>query len=123
MTKTAITSLQIRQLELRVHLGWPDIERQHEQTVLLDADIFFPAPPKACTTDHLDDTLCYSALINALREYLQTRKFHLIEHLTHEIYQLIRSHLPVKSHLTVRVTKHPEIQGLTGGIQFSYSDD
>lgn len=118
------SSLFIDGLELRVHLGWPDIERQHEQIVLLDIDIYFLEPPKGCVSDHLDDTMCYSSLINEIREKTAPKKFHLVEHLAYDIYALIKPKLPEKSRVNVRITKHPEvIAGLSGGVKFSYWDE
>ena len=117
------TALFIRHLELRVHLGWPDIERQHEQIVFLDVDIHFSEPPNACKTDHLDDTLCYASLIDSIREKISVKKFHLIEHLTYDIYQSIKPLMPHRSKVSVCITKHPDIKGLEGGVQFRYSDD
>lgn len=121
MTKPAI-SLSINGLELSVHLGWTEEECQREQIVLLEVDISFSDIPKACATDNLDDTLCYSALITTIREKINNKKFRLIEFLTHELYQIIKAYLPEGSKIMVRLTKYPPIQGLTGGVCFTYTD-
>lgn len=120
MTKS---SLLISGLELSVHLGWPDKERLHKQLVLLDVDIWFPKPPKACTTDKLDDTLCYSKLIQTIREKTTGKRFHLIEHLCSEVYKIVKPLLPSKAKVIIRIIKHPKIPGLTGSVRFSYWDD
>lgn len=122
MTQSA-SSLSIKQLELYVYLGWPDLERHQEQAVLLDVDIWFPKPPKACVTDNLDDTFCYSTLIAGIRDKVANKNFHLIEHLNHEIYQFVKSQLPDQSKIIVRITKHPKIRGFTGSVCFSYWDE
>ena len=116
------STLLIRGLELSVYLGWPEDERQAPQTVYLDIEIGFKDAPKACLTDNLDDTFCYAILINHLKETISTKKFRLIEYLGHEIHQFIQSQLSTFSRVTVRITKHPEIPGLTGGVCFSYGD-
>ena len=123
MTQLIKSKLWIRGLELSVYLGWPDKERQQQQIVLLDIEIQLPAPPKACLTDHLQDTLCYSTLITYLQETITNKKFHLIEHLTHEIYTLIKPRLPNHTKMALHLTKHPPIPGLTGGVCFSYCDE
>ena len=114
-------TLFIRELELSVHLGWPVDERQREQIVLLDLDFYFPAELAACFTDDLNDTICYSTLIKEIRTHLHDKKFHLIEHLTHDIYQFIKKQLPAEIKIEVRVSKHPRIQGL-GHVCFRCTD-
>lgn len=115
--------LHLRGLELCVFLGWPENERLEKQVVLLDIEIKLAEPPKACVTDHLDDTFCYAELIAEIQDKVRTPVFHLIEHLCHEIYQLIKPRLPRQAQLSVRVTKYPKIPGLTGGVIFSYGDE
>lgn len=115
--------LTIHGVELCVYLGWPDNERIDPQMVLLDMDIRLPSAPKACFTDHLDDTFCYSELITAIHHHMVNRAFHLIEHLALDIHQLIKPRLPHSCTLSVRITKHPKIQGLTGGVSFTYGDE
>src|SRR5688500_16606919 len=106
------SNLLIQGLKLPVNLGWPDNERKQEQIVLLDLEIAFFKPPLACTTDHLEDTVCYSALIQTLRDKLSVRNFHLIEHLGHEIYSIVKEQFPLDAQITVHVTKKPKIKGL-----------
>ena len=116
------SSLSIRGFEMRICLGWPDAERMHEQLVLLDIDILFPTPPRACETDHLDDTVCYDNLTRALHEKMHAQSFHLVEYLAHAIYHFIKPQFSADAMVTVRLTKHPRIEGLTGGVCFSYGD-
>ncbi len=116
------TSLQIRQLELHVNLGWRKKERGKEQAVFLDLDIFFPSMPKACLTDELDDTFCYAKLIEHLREKISEKSYRLIEHLCRDIYQHAKNFLETKSNLRVCITKYPNIPGL-GHVSFCYEDE
>ncbi|OGT61503.1 MAG: hypothetical protein A3F14_03980 [Gammaproteobacteria bacterium RIFCSPHIGHO2_12_FULL_43_28] len=117
------SSLSILGLELYVHLGWPDQERKEKQLVKLDIHLTFVNPPKACQSDLLTDTICYAGLIDQLHDYLANKTFHLIEHLTNEIYQFLKSCLPAGTMLRVILTKHPAITGLTGGICFSLANE
>jgi dihydroneopterin aldolase len=110
-------------LELCVFLGWPEAERIDEQVVLLDIEITLPTPPEACATDELNDTVCYADIITEIHNRIGTRVFKLIEHLCYEIYQLIKPSLPIDAKLSIHLTKHPKIQGLTGGVCFSYEDE
>ena len=116
------TTLQLRGLELHANLGWRKKERGKEQAILLDIDLYFPETPKACVTDDLQDTICYAQLIEKIRCQIEEKNFHLLEHLTYEVYQLIKLHTPAKTKISVRVTKYPQIKGLTGGACFCYED-
>lgn len=115
--------LQIRDVELNVNLGWRKKERSQEQRVLLTIDICFPKPPIACSTDKLADTICYATLIQRIREQLGEKHFHLVEHLAHDIYQIVKPLMLDKTKIIVSITKYPEVEGLTGGVCFSYSDE
>jgi 7,8-dihydroneopterin aldolase/epimerase/oxygenase len=112
--------LQIKQLELMVHLGWPEEERKEKQQIYIDIDIFFPEPPKACETDSLDDTICYDELIKKIKHKIDAQSFKLIEHLAKVIYSEIKTAIPVD--IMVHVYKNPNIEGLAKGVRFSYGD-
>lgn len=115
--------LSIRNLELSINLGWRHKERQHEQSVLLDVDIYFAKPPKATQTDQLKDTLCYATLIEAIHENLGEKKYKLIEHLSYDIYHIIKKCLPIPAKIMIHLTKYPQIKGLPGGVCFHYGDE
>ena len=118
MTSNVLT---INALSLELYLGWPDDERSRRQTILLDIQLHYPSVPKACETDHLDDTVCYRHLIESLRKKLEDKKFHLIEHVTQAVYQHLKSLTPTDTRLTVSLTKRPQIAGL-GSVTFNYGD-
>jgi dihydroneopterin aldolase len=122
LTKTCDSTLFVRGVELSVNLGWRRQERAHEQAVLLDIDIKFAAPPSACQTDTLDETVCYATLISKIREQIVNKDYRLIEHLSAEIYSIIKPDLPTDAKLQIRITKYPKITGLTGGVCFTYGD-
>lgn len=125
MPKTKLYStLSVRSLELTVNLGWRTSERKHEQPVLLDLIMRFPStPPKACASDQLDDTVCYAALIEHIRNVIAKKKYRLLEHLSADIYHAAKSQLPKSCRLNVRITKFPKIDGLMGGVNFDYGDE
>jgi dihydroneopterin aldolase len=114
--------LLVKGLELRVILGWPKDERLKQQTVLLDLTVDYPQPPKACTTDELTDTYCYSMLAEHIREKISDKSFRLIENLSCYLYSLVKAYMPSDSKINVAITKHPHIPGLKDGISFSYGD-
>lgn len=119
---TTKSALSINALEIELFLGWPNEERMRRQVVSLDIELHFSALPKACTSDDLQDTVCYRELIEKLREKICVQKFHLIEHVTQEVYVVLKSLLPAHCNISVHLTKHPQIQGL-GSVTFNYRDD
>lgn len=121
-TEIIYASLHIRDLELKVNLGWRNQEREQDQGILIDLIIQFPIPPKACATDHLEDTICYAELTDTIRDQINNKHYKLIEHLTAEIYTIVKMHLPNNSKLTIALTKYPIINGLKGGVCFRYGD-
>jgi len=121
--KKYYTKLHIRKLKLNVNLGWRTPERKLKQSIELDLEISFPLPPTACVTDNLDETICYAELIETLHKKIRTKKYRLVEHLCAEIYTIVKSSLPKKSKLKVRLTKYPKIQGLINGVCFDYGDE
>ena len=116
------SSLIIRNFELTVHLGWPLKERKKRQIIHLDMTLAFAKPPKACQSDRLDDTLCYDQLITYVQTTIIKKKFSLIEHLSYDIYCLIKHKAPKGSKIMISITKYPKITGLKQGVSFRYGD-
>ncbi len=116
------TSIVLHKLEFSVHLGWPDAERLNKQTILIDIQLFFPEPPKACLSDHLDDTFSYETLCHVIDKHLEQKTYRLIEHLGYDIYQLVKNTLPKQMSVNICLTKKPPIMNLTGGVSFSYGE-
>ena len=115
--------LNVSGLELQVNLGWRNQELMEPQAVMLDFAITYANAPAACTSDHLEDTLCYAVIIEEIRAHLKDKKYRLIEHLSNEIYKLITPHLPTNTTLSVTITKKPKIDGLLGGVSFTCFND
>ncbi len=115
------SSLSLCGLELAMHLGLHDNERSQKQIVLLDIVMVFKVPPAACLTDQIEDTYCYATLVEKIKKEFETKAFQLIEHMGQEIYAYLRS-LILDASIKITLTKHPHIEGLTGGASFSYGD-
>src|SRR5687768_4437996 len=114
--KKMTSSLTLQGLAFDVFLGWPDKEREQKQSILLDIELCFNHPPRACSTDDLADTHCYDELVSNIKQHLRERSFRLIEHLGKELYQYIRHEFtPHDASLNIRITKKPPIPNLMGG--------
>lgn len=118
------TRISLHQLELHLFLGVGEAERSKTQRVLVDIDIAFQEPLRACITDQLKDTYCYDNLTQKMVAEIIPKSFRLLEHLTHEIYQLVKNSCSQPAAVTVKVTKKPLLStALTlAGASFCYGD-
>jgi len=117
------TDLTIRGLLLSVRLGCSEEERGRPQPVEIDVSVRFATPPRGMVTDKLEDTVCYSVLVGAIKEVVAGREFSLVEHLGGEIFGAIRRIVDPPHRLRVTVLKvSPPIPELTRGAEFTVSD-
>jgi len=115
------STLLIKDLTFKVHLGATKEERSKKQPVILNLSVFFNELPRACNTDNLEDTICYDTLIKKIKDFCSKKEFQLIEFLGYELYKLIKLNLPKKCAILLSIEKHPKITGLGGSI-FSIDD-
>lgn len=114
--------LLIKEIKLKVNLGWPRAERLKKQTVIVDVKIQFDEPPVGCITDNLKDTFCYAELVSLLQSSVHHKEFHLVEYLARELYQVIKAKCPEEK-IALRITKKPSVlKYLTNGIDFMYGE-
>ncbi len=113
-------TLSINGLILTPYIGCLEEEKRAPQKIEVDVHITCETP--APLTDSIEEAICYARCVQTLRDESRKKHFHLIEHLAYCLHQALKSHLPLKAHVTVRVTKrHPDFQDVTGGVSFTYS--
>ena len=123
MSNPVYSQLNLNEFELKLHLGWPEQERQTTQVVAITIKIRFSKTPTACDNDQLDDTICYDTLLTAIKSHCQTKIYRLIEHLACDIYNLLKTKQAQPANYLVRVHKiKVPIDGLNGGATFNYGD-
>jgi 7,8-dihydroneopterin aldolase/epimerase/oxygenase len=112
--------LELQRARLRVRLGWEAAERARPQAVDLGVRIEFAAPPRACRSDQLGDTVCYAALIERAQQACEGREFRLIEHLAQTLLEAVQALLPAAAAVELTVSKpHAPVPALAGGVRFS----
>ena len=100
-------------------LGVSDKERATQQLLGIDVALTYAQPPQGCVTDHIEDTICYSQLAKQLTACVQKKAYHLLEHVAHELYELLLSSIGAKAHISVKVTKlNPPVANLFGGASY-----
>lgn len=120
--KNLKSHLHLKELSFDVILGWPEQERLQKQNVKLDIFVIYPKLPLACVTDELNDTFCYAELIEKIKNHVESKSFRLIEHLTHDVYHILKTSLPLDLNVKIQATKWPSISNLIGGVCFSCGD-
>ncbi len=115
--------LAIDRALFQVRLGCYAEERAQPRDVELDLRIWFREPPRGCSTDRLEDVVCYAELVEAVEQVVAGREFHLIERLAVVTYDTLKPLIPDTARLWVRLRKvHPPIDALKQGVSFSYGE-
>ena len=106
-----------------MHLGCTKEEKLFTHLVSIDIDLFFH--PIAVTTDRVEDTICYRKIVEHIQEYVQDKKFNLIEYLARSLHRSIcvliekEGHSISDLHITVHKV-NPPVPGIYGGVYFTY---
>ena len=116
-------TLRFEDLEIRVRLGCGAEERRTPQEVRVAVTIRFDAPPGACRSDDLYDTVCYAELASALRARGAAREYRLIERLAADLLEVVRGLAPPSARLALEVHKvRPPVAALAGGVRFEIDE-
>lgn len=116
----SVAKLNVRGVQLFVHLGYTEAERAQKQEVLADIELYFSKEPLATKTDQLKDTICYHTLIVDLRNFVGQKHFAMVEKLSADIFDFLSQKLGSSSKIRLSITKtHPPVDGLLGGVEYS----
>ncbi|MDR0632512.1 MAG: dihydroneopterin aldolase [Holosporaceae bacterium] len=118
-----IRQLNISNYETWIILGNDDEEKNAKRSVIIDINIRFSQENNACCSDDIDQTVCYSKLINFIEKKLQGANFNLVEKVSKFLYDEISVYLNDKSVLKrIKVVKtSPPIKNLSS-VSFTCSD-
>jgi 7,8-dihydroneopterin aldolase/epimerase/oxygenase len=117
------SSLKLNELIVQIKLGISEQEREVPQNVHIGIELKFNTPPKACITDNIEDTVCYSKIAKKIIGTCQDKEYQLIEFLCQEVFSLIRSDLESSTKIKISITKlNPPIVGIATSVNFEYSD-
>jgi len=78
----------LEQVKVQTKLGVPAWERMLPQTIILDIEIGYDLS-NACKSDAIADTIDYGAVVERIRDTLNTHSFQLVEALAEHVCQLI----------------------------------
>jgi dihydroneopterin aldolase len=117
--------LKISELALSVHIGCTPEERAKSQEVRISFQIKPDRLPEACTSDKLEETICYETLIASIHRLVPSQaQFNTVEKLGYDCFQSLKKALPREARLFLSIHKvNPPIDSLKGGIYFELSDE
>jgi dihydroneopterin aldolase len=116
-------SLRLENLSLQVRLGCLPKERMQTQEVRLTIEFRFKKEPRGCTTDELQDTICYAQVSEAMRKHCESREFKLIERMAYECEKIAREIAGRETQIGVAMHKvRPPVDSLLGGATYRCGD-
>jgi dihydroneopterin aldolase len=117
----------IRQLDIswetNIILGNENFEKYKKRKILIDISLRFPEKNIACSSDNIDDAVCYAKLSSFLNERLEKTEFNLLERAARFVYDEISSYLNDATILkSVRIVKPAPPATDLKSASFSCSD-
>jgi dihydroneopterin aldolase len=115
--------LEVQNYEVAVQLGTTVEEQSAFQPVHFSLDILFLGPIAAVQSDNIEDAVDYSELTKIIKFIATSKKYHLVEHLGHQVMAGLIQYLKSKNiksalKLSLRKIKVP-IENLRNGVVFS----
>jgi 7,8-dihydroneopterin aldolase/epimerase/oxygenase len=98
-------SILIRGLRVAARVGVGEPERSRPQTIVLDVDIHTDLRA-AARSDSLDDTIDYSAAVDAVVAAIERGEARLLEHLAGRVISVL-SRMDGVGDVTVQIAKQP----------------
>jgi dihydroneopterin aldolase len=115
--------LRIEKASFQVRIGVTDQERARSQEVSLAVALRFSEVSEACTSDRLEDTVCYAELIAAAERQCTQQPYRLLEAMCHDVFVSLRRELRPSVELWVRLTKvSPPVPSLRAGVSVALGD-
>jgi FolB domain-containing protein len=123
-----IRQLNIVDYETHFILGNDEHEKRSPRPVILDIGIRFVGDAlPACDSDDLNDTICYSNLLEFLEKNLKNRRFNLLERAAQYVHDVVSEYIgkttPMgKIMIRVEVKKANSLPKNCGSTSFICSD-
>jgi dihydroneopterin aldolase len=118
--------LSVSRLELSVHIGFYEEERNKKQAIEVSFRLYFP-DAIACNHDDNAAFFDYGALSDCLRAFADTQKFNLIEYMSMAMFRHLREEIDRRggqdAKLWLQLNKiNAPVPGLKDGASFFHSD-
>lgn len=110
--------LEINNLILLIYIGVEPYEKVNPQEIKFNIAIEFGAVPKACSSDSINDAICYDKLVNQIKDFCSNKEFNLIENLAYLVHKHLKTSFSANK-LKLQVCKKPPIDEIKGNCCFS----
>ena len=117
------SKIQLDELEIQLHLGVSEEEREKPQSVWISLTFEFSALPESTSSDMISGTVNYSSLSKLLKSEFNGSNIKTIEYMGFRAFNLVSQDIDQVGRLTLSVRKFPSISGLKGGALFELSGD
>ncbi len=106
-----------------VHIGRTKEERQEPQDIAFHITVGFTKALNDEQTDTLEQSVCYFKICEQIKVLTSKNQFSLIEKLGFDTLTTLKTLLPSRVRVRVRVHKmHPPISHLEGGVSYTCGD-
>ena len=117
------SKIQLDELEIQLHLGVSEEEREKTQSVWISLTFEFFALPESTSSDMISGTVNYSSLSKLLKSEFNGSNIKTIEYMGFRAFNLVSEEIDQVGRLTLSIRKFPSISGLKGGALFELSGD
>ena len=117
------SKIQLDELEIQLHLGVSEEEREKPQSVWISLTFEFFALPESTSSDMMSGTINYSSLSKLLKSEFNGSNIKTIEYMGFRAFNLVSQDIDQVGRLTLSIRKFPSISGLKGGALFELSGD
>ena len=117
------SKIQLDELEIQLHLGVSEEERENPQSVWISLTFEFFALPESTSSDQITGTVKYSSLSKLLKSEFNGSNIKTIEYMGFRAFNLVSEDIDQAGRLTLSIRKFPSISGLKGGALFELSGD
>ncbi len=112
-------TLRVKDYRLLARIGCTADERELPQELSFTLKLCYTKDPLACSSDRIEDTLCYAELCEAIKDVVEAQSYSTIEFLTAKALQKVSLLVPLGAQLRLCTQKiAPPIAGLHGGASF-----
>ena len=117
------SKIQLDELEIQLHLGVSEEEREKPQSVWISLTFEFLALPESTSSALISGTVNYSSLSKLLKSEFNGSNIKTIEYMGFRAFNLVSEEIDRVGRLTLSIRKFPSISGLKGGALFELSGD
>ena len=122
-TRTCQSELSLNGLRILARIGYSAEERAEPQYVRFDIRVAFDSLPKGCTSDLLEETICYARITDEIARVTQKKEYRLIEALGYQAFVAVRELLRPNQKLWLKITKeNPPLPLMNEGASFILQD-